>query len=60
MNRYLNWYGWSIYTIAAVYESDAAAREVEKGLVNIDYMIAAFNCEKQELERDEKEGIKPQ
>lgn len=58
MTRQLNWYGWSIHTIAAVYESDAAAHEVMKGLTNKSYLIAAFNCEKQELERDEKEGIK--
>lgn len=58
MKRELNWYGWSIYTIAAVYESDAAAHEVEQGLVNVDYMVAAFEAEKMELERDEKEGIK--
>jgi hypothetical protein len=50
--RKLNWYGWSIYTIAAVYESDAAAHEVEDGLVNMGYLTAACFAEQKELELD--------
>lgn len=50
--RSLNWYGWSIYTLAAVYESDAAAHEYEKGLVNMGYFSAALKAELQELGLD--------
>lgn len=51
-SRRLNWYGWSIYTIAAVYETDAAAREYEEGLINVDYIWSAWAAEQKELELD--------
>lgn len=43
----LNWFGWSTETIAAVYESDAAAIEG-----NPQYAEAAFNAEVLEHEKD--------
>jgi hypothetical protein len=45
MPRPLNWFGWSIETIAAVYETDMAAKEAEQGIVSWDYFWAAANAE---------------
>lgn len=57
MTRSLNWYGWSIHTIAAVYETDAAAEESEQGLVSQEYVWAAWSAEDQQarLDRQQKE-----
>lgn len=53
MRPELNWYGWSTETIAAVYESDMAAKEAEQGLINKDYAWSAFRAEQIEQEMDE-------
>ena len=45
MKRALNWFGWSIETIAAVYETDAAVKEMERGEVDINYVWAAARAE---------------
>jgi len=53
--RPLNWYGWSIETIAAVYESDAAAREAQDNPENESlqqYWVSAWQAEGRELELD--------
>jgi hypothetical protein len=41
----VNWFGWDIATIAATYESNMAAKEVEEGLIDNSYMWAAFRAE---------------
>jgi hypothetical protein len=45
LSRPLNWFGWSIETIAAVYETDMAAKEAELGLVNNECLWAAWRAE---------------
>ena len=50
--RPLNWFGWSIETIAAVYESNMAAEEAHKGLVNNDYIWSAWRAEQREYLKD--------
>lgn len=52
--RIPNWYGWSVYTIAAVYESDQAAREVQEGLTSWAYLEACIWVEMQESDLDKK------
>lgn len=52
--RVPNWYGWSIYTIAAVYESDQAAREAQEGLVSMDYLSACVNAEMKQSDLDKE------
>ncbi|MGS2592261.1 hypothetical protein [Streptomyces hebeiensis] len=54
--RKLNWFGWSIYTIAAVYETDMAAKELKQNLVNEEYLWSAYRAEAQEVEKD-KENV---
>jgi hypothetical protein len=41
----VNWFGWDLPTIAAVYESNKAAKECVEGLVNIKYVNAAAQAE---------------
>lgn len=53
--RDLNWFGWSADTRAAVYETDAAAREYEQGLVNLDYVWTAWRAESQEDDKDREQ-----
>lgn len=48
MPRDKNWYGWSIETIAAVYESNMAAKEYEQNLVDLEYVWAAARAEEME------------
>lgn len=52
-SRELNWAGNSIYTVAAIYETDAAAREFEEDLVSWRYMEAAWLAEQSEMLLDE-------
>lgn len=52
MTRELNWFGWSIETIAAVYETDAAACEWAAGEVSEEYLWAAWEAERLEGESD--------
>jgi hypothetical protein len=54
MPRKLNWFGWSIETIAAVYETDQAVREYQQGLVNSDYWVAAAYAEFKQAELDKE------
>jgi hypothetical protein len=56
MTRQLNWFGWSIETIAAVYETDMAAKEAEQGLVNNEYIWAAWRAEAEQGKLD-KESV---
>lgn len=49
VERPLNWFGWSIETIAAVYESNAAATEIED---NPTYWESAWRAEQIEVEKD--------
>lgn len=54
-DRQLNWHGWSLATIAAVYESDAAAREAEADPKNASaqaYWESAWRAEEGELKLD--------
>lgn len=54
-DRPLNWFGWSIETIAAVYESDAAAREAQTAWDNRsaqDYWQSAWRAEVIETQLD--------
>lgn len=53
--RELNWFGWSLPTIAAVYETDAAVEENELGLVNLDYVWAAWSAESDHNAIDRKQ-----
>lgn len=57
MDRELNWFGWSIDTIAAVYETDQAVRESESGQSGLDYVWAAHRAEEMQhsLDRDQTE-----
>jgi hypothetical protein len=43
--RELNWAGHSLETIAAMYESDAAAKELGRGELSWGYLEAAFSVE---------------
>lgn len=43
--RVLNWAGHSLETIAAMYESDAACRELDAGAVDWGYLDAAAKAE---------------
>jgi hypothetical protein len=52
MQRKLNWFGWSVETIAAVYETDMAAIEVEQGLTNHEYLWAAWRAEREQGQLD--------
>lgn len=56
--RSLNWFGWSIHTIAAAYETDAATTESEQGLIDESYVWAAFAAEEQQrqLDNEQKEA----
>lgn len=49
-DRPLNWHGWSVETIAAVYESDQAAIEG-----NPTYAEAAFRAEMAEAQIDQEQ-----
>lgn len=52
MERELNWHGWSIETFAAVYETDSATEELERGEVDQNYWQAACAVEFAEVEID--------
>jgi hypothetical protein len=54
--RPLNWFGWSIETIAAVYESDAACVEFESGVGSESYIYSAFRAEEAERDLDAEYG----
>ena len=54
MRPKLNWFGWSTETIAAVYETNQAAVELAEDLVNEQYLMAAFNAERIEDEKDKE------
>lgn len=50
--RSLSWFGWSIETVAAMYETDSATRECEEGEVDINYVYAATLAEGAEHDKD--------
>lgn len=58
-NRPLNWAGRSAETIAAVYETDAACREMETGDVDWGYVSAAAMAEMIETITDRPAGHMP-
>ena len=52
--RELNWFGWSVETIAAVYETDAAYEDFKRGEVDMEYVWAAWRAEADQNELDSK------